>query len=368
MFNKLGIDDWYRQEISPRVRGEILRESDEQILGSDLSELQRYFYEKSAIPEIEEGRDDKPSYEIEDYLRTIRSREREEFYRGEGDLPDFECQRVILHVPLKRNEHISHLAGLRGKSFSISYSDSDFQWSATRVGYVIETKGYGFTHNKDQIAQNVEGALNRIWETIGFKNEAIRAGNAELETMIKKELQARSNKIKESADKIFALTKKISIPLKKKAVVGAKPIRVDEKPLITRLKPRPNLPEELVLDDARVKDIIEFLDGQAKNFETTPSAIKSLGEEDLRDLLLANLNSVFQGNATGETFSKRGKTDIYLKIDKGNILICECKIWGGPALYDKTICSIPDDHIDPRRSALFMARSVLGDIRENAQC
>jgi hypothetical protein len=31
-------------------------------------------------------------------------------------------------------------------------------------------------------------------------------------------------------------------------------------------------------------------------------------------------------------------------------------------------CSIPDDHIDPRRSALFMARSVLGDIRENAQC
>jgi hypothetical protein len=27
-------------------------------------------------------------------------------------------------------------------------------------------------------------------------------------------------------------------------------------------------------------------------------------------------------------------------------------------------CSIPDDHIDPRRSAFFMARSVLGDIRE----
>ncbi len=31
-------------------------------------------------------------------------------------------------------------------------------------------------------------------------------------------------------------------------------------------------------------------------------------------------------------------------------------------------CSIPDDHIDPRRSAFFMARSVLGDIREDAQC
>jgi hypothetical protein len=31
-------------------------------------------------------------------------------------------------------------------------------------------------------------------------------------------------------------------------------------------------------------------------------------------------------------------------------------------------CSIPDDRIDPRRSAFFMARSVLGDIGEDAQC
>jgi hypothetical protein len=31
-------------------------------------------------------------------------------------------------------------------------------------------------------------------------------------------------------------------------------------------------------------------------------------------------------------------------------------------------CSIPDDHIDPRRSAFFMARSVFGDIREATKC
>ena len=30
---------------------------------------------------------------------------------------------------------------------------------------------------------------------------------------------------------------------------------------------------------------------------------------------------------------------------------------------DQGSCSIPDDHIDPRRSALFMARSVLRDIQ-----
>ena len=35
---------------------------------------------------------------------------------------------------------------------------------------------------------------------------------------------------------------------------------------------------------------------------------------------------------------------------------------------DATNCSILDDHIDPRRSAFFMARSVSGSIREDVQC
>ena len=32
-----------------------------------------------------------------------------------------------------------------------------------------------------------------------------------------------------------------------------------------------------------------------------------------------------------------------------------------------SICSIPDDHIDPRRSAFFMARSILRDIRSGVR-
>ena len=32
--------------------------------------------------------------------------------------------------------------------------------------------------------------------------------------------------------------------------------------------------------------------------------------------------------------------------------------------YLNATCSVPDDHIDPRRSALFMARSVLRNIRD----
>jgi len=40
------------------------------------------------------------------------------------------------------------------------------------------------------------------------------------------------------------------------------------------------------------------------------------------------------------------------------------------AATDKTLgssCLIPDDYIDPRRSALFMARSILREVRDGRQ-
>ena len=332
-----GISDLFREQILPNVRGEILRESEEQIIGSDIEELKEYFYDKHAIQSIEEDSKLEPSYEVVDYLKDIPAHQREHFYAQEGELKDFECQKVIVEIPIVPNGHIKTLSGLRGNTFSLSYSDNSFQWNIGKISATIETKGYGFQHDENQIAREVEQALGRMRQTIKFKNDAIKSENSNLLTVIDRTIRDRLSKISENKEKLSALTTKISIPLKKKPGVRAQAIKLSEKPILRRIKPKPSLPEELVLDESRVKDIITFLDGHAKSFENAPSAVKSLGEENLRDLLLGNLNSVFQGDATGETFSKKGKTDIYLKISKGNILICECKIWGGKALYEKTI-------------------------------
>jgi len=157
---------------------------------------------------------------------------------------------------------------------------------------------------------------------------------------IKQVISDRKQRIIQNKEKIKSLTKKINIPIKIKEPYSTQSIRIIQKPIVQRIKPKPTLPEEYNLEEPRVDDIVQFLDNHAKNFENTPRAVKNLKEEDLRDLLLANLNTVFEGNATGETFSKKGKTDIYLKISKGNILISECKIWGGKALYSNTIDQI----------------------------
>lgn len=60
--------------------------------------------------------------------------------------------------------------------------------------------------------------------------------------------------------------------------------------------------------------------------ERNPSAYKNSGEEDIRFTILSSLNTRFS-NATGETFSHKGKTDIFIgKLDK-MAYMAECKIW-----------------------------------------
>ncbi|MCT6781933.1 hypothetical protein LXH09_35455 [Streptomyces sp. CS7] len=53
-------------------------------------------------------------------------------------------------------------------------------------------------------------------------------------------------------------------------------------------------------------------------------------EERLRDIQLIALNGYFEGKTTGETLNGEGKTDILIRINNLNIVICECKIWRGP--------------------------------------
>ena len=52
-------------------------------------------------------------------------------------------------------------------------------------------------------------------------------------------------------------------------------------------------------------------------------------EEQIRDLILVNLNGHYEGDATGETFNAQGKTDILIRADGKNVFIAECKFWEG---------------------------------------
>ena len=65
----------------------------------------------------------------------------------------------------------------------------------------------------------------------------------------------------------------------------------------------------------------------------------------------------------GRTQSSLDTAREKLSARGGKVHAAICDVADAAALESYINCSIPDDHIDPRRSALFMARSVLRDIQ-----
>ena len=210
------ISDYYRQQIIPQMRGDVLQISEEKVLQTDSSALHQEYFQKYALSPIQEDTNSGASYDLQDYVKTIRSHEREDFYRGEGDLVNFSCQRVVVEIPIIPNQDISTISQLRGNTYSLSYSDRDFDWDRSRITQTIETRGYGFKYDEDKIAREVEGSLSRIREMIGYRNQTIQQENISFSQAISQAIDERKKYIADSALNLSALEKKISIPLRKK--------------------------------------------------------------------------------------------------------------------------------------------------------
>ncbi|PHN23306.1 hypothetical protein [Pseudomonas syringae] len=83
--------------------------------------------------------------------------------------------------------------------------------------------------------------------------------------------------------------------------------------------------------------VLQSIESVGKMFERLPSTYAEKGEEALRDHLLVTLDAVVGGGVTGETFNKRGKTDILVRNEGDTCFVGECKFWTGRSGFKDTI-------------------------------
>jgi hypothetical protein len=88
--------------------------------------------------------------------------------------------------------------------------------------------------------------------------------------------------------------------------------------------------QEPFLEEATYKRILDLISQMATVIERSPQAFRTMGEEDIRFVLLVPLNTHYEGQASAEAFNFEGKTDILIKAEGKNIFIAECKFWRGP--------------------------------------
>jgi len=328
------ITEYYRILLI-QIRDSIISEKDESILYSNTEEMIEYYASNNCLNPIEFDPIQQPTMEHKRELRHVPAEQRDSVHRYQGDI-NFEYESIIVTVPIVPNEHLNKIFTLEAATYSTG-GPPNVQLAHNALVLKVDIKGYGFAYNDDQVSADVKRDLHILKQWITWKNNDINVGNNLIKQTARQIIEERKVKLQADRTRIESLTKNINIPLKQKISEAATRIKLNAKPLVKKIKPTPQLPEDYVLDRAKVLDIITLIDNQGRQFEKTPKTYRDILEEGLRDIILVSLNSLFEGKATGETFSAKGKTDIYLNIDKGNVLISECKLWSGQALYLKTI-------------------------------
>lgn len=334
-FNSNTVFSKYEQ-IGNKINSQILLEPESFLLGTSITELVDYYYSNNHFTPLEIDKEKSESIELIKEWRTVPAHKREGPFQSQGDLP-FEYESIILCVPIKNHPQLEEIKNFEPSSIS---SIPKPNWKNNSFSFIIEIKGYGYNKSDEKVQEEIlllREAVNLWINTLAIQ---ISEQNKMLQSDINKWIENRKQKIEVDNERYTALLKKINIPIKKREDEVVKRIQLDPKPIIQRIRPSPSLPEEYVIDRQKVLDIIHILDNQGRQFEKTPRTYRNSEEEDLRNVLLVGLNTVFEGKATGETFMAEGKTDIYLNIDKGNILVCECKIWGGKKLYVDAISQL----------------------------
>jgi hypothetical protein len=94
---------------------------------------------------------------------------------------------------------------------------------------------------------------------------------------------------------------------------------------------------EPTLDETEYQHILNVMDNMTRVIELSPHTFRGMGEEDIRQHFLVQLNGQYEGQVTGETFNFQGKTDILIRSEGQNIFIAECKFWHGEKGFLETV-------------------------------
>lgn len=222
-------------------------------------------------------------------------------------------------------------APFKGDRILFYYQPSTFTLNPPRgkiVGQEIYLIYEMVESNKKNLNQMYKKNLGSIKKYLQYVEKDIKDFNNSLALFVKQNVTQRKKKLLDDLNLVSAL----EIPIKhdenlpKTYTIPSinKKLKF-EPPIVTKgpFKPEPTLSKK------EYENILEVVYDMALVIERNPQTFSELNEEGIRNLFLMMLNSHFKGQATGETFNYKGKTDILIRYEGKNAFIAECKFWRG---------------------------------------
>jgi len=192
---------------------------------------------------------------------------------------------------------------------------------------------------QDQVKNTLNRAHDDIERYLGWQRPTIEAFNANLAGQARQAIEARRARLLQDRNLVsglgFAVKPRAGAP----QTYAAPQVRRKIEPKLPPASSTPFKPEP-VLQEQHYQHILNVIDNMTVVMERSPTAFAEMGEEDIRQHYLVQLNGHFEGAATGETFNHQGKTDILIRVDGKNIFIAECKFWHGEKQLIETVDQI----------------------------
>lgn len=181
----------------------------------------------------------------------------------------------------------------------------------------------------------LDSELKHIREMVERVNKDIQPFNDSLKSMVDSAIKARKEKIAAIGRAQGSSKYKTRSSSQKSLVFPTTSIQSKQREELPIIKSN-NKPEPYITD-VDYERIIEVIKHTGTAIERNAKTYQSMGEEELRDILLTQLNGHYEGKAAGEAFNAAGKTDILVRDDDKNVFIGECKIWGGGSQFNAAI-------------------------------
>lgn len=190
----------------------------------------------------------------------------------------------------------------------------------------------------DDIKHKLDRELDKVKQWLDWVRKDVEKFNQKFPQEIESQITTRRKKLLKDSN----LASELGVPLRERTgipvtyTVPSKRKTIIPKPSAstTPFKPEPTLS----MDD--YEHILNVVQNMTMVMERSPKTFKSIGEEDIRQHFLVQLNGHYEGDATGETFNYEGKTDILIRKNGKNLFIAECKIWKGAEVLKETIDQI----------------------------
>ena len=246
------------------------------------------------------------------------SGDRRRYIRGRGPcyIPGKELK---IFIPFTGNKHLWQM--------QLNAGISVLPTGTVQEGSLTITVTLPHDAEKEAFKQEYDRNIDLIRKYIENQKKQLETFNSTLRQKIDSAIQARRKRLKKHS----GLSELLGIPLRKRnGSPDIEKIKIERK--IAKPLPQPTgkaSAAEPGITDQQYEDILSLIRHQGRTFEQAPKAYSAQDEEQLRDMILAALNAVYKGEATGEAFRAAGKTDIKIEAEDRSAFIAENKIWHG---------------------------------------